>query len=346
MTVWVVRAGRRGEDAESVIAHGISAVDFNLPQSALDFATREALQEHLSNSTYADESSQSAASAARQLWTFANEIQVGEFVVQPQRRPKRVISIGKVAGPYQFRPDQKRPHTRPVEWVATDIPRLAFDADLLEATGRRPTVFPVNAADAEARINQMVDRQSKNSESADAEHPVAPVEDLTPADFGEQSDLEEQIEDRIIERIRQKFPGVRLEYLVTNILQASGYNALQTRPGPDGGVDVVAGRGEMGFDQPRLCVQVKSGSGPVGVADYNRLQGNIQSYGADHGLLVSLGDFTKTVRNENERSFFKIRLWGPEEIAARLLETYDRLPDDIRQDVPLKNRRILVETDL
>lgn len=190
------------------------------------------------------------------------------------------------------------------------------------------------------RVIRMTERSADNSPSADPETAVAPDKNSPPVD------LEEHIKARILARIQQKFPGVRLGYLVTSILAASGYNALQTRPGPDGGVDVVAGRGEMGFDQPRLCVQVKSGSGPVGVADYNRLQGNIQSYGADHGLLVSLGDFTKTVRNENERSFFKIRLWGPEEIAARLLETYDRLPDDIRQDVPLKNRRILVETDL
>ena len=344
MTVWVVRAGRRGEDAQSVIDDGISAVDFNLPQSALEFATREALQEHLSNNTYADESSQSAASAARQLWTFANEIRVGDFVVQPQRRPK-VISIGEVSGPYQFRPEQKRPHTRPVEWKATAIPRHAFDADLLEATGRRPTVFPVNVADAEARINLVVERRANSSASPEAEPAVASFGTLPPADFEDQSVLEEQIEDRILEHIRQKFPGVRLEYLVASILRASGYNALETRRGPDGGVDVVAGRGEMGFDQPRLCVQVKSGGEPVGLHEYDRLRGNIESYGADHGLLISLGDFTRSVRNANESSFFKIRLWGPYEIVAKLLETYDQLPEAIRQDVPLRNRRILVETD-
>ena len=101
----------------------------------------------------------------------------------------------------------------------------------------------------------------------------------------------------------------------------------------------------MGFGHPRLCVQVKSGRSAVDLADYNRLQGNIGSYGADHGLLVSLGDFTRTVRNENERSFFQIRLWGPSDLVDKLVETYDSLPEYIQSEIPLRNRRILIETE-
>lgn len=190
------------------------------------------------------------------------------------------------------------------------------------------------------RVIRITEKPADSSPPAESETAVAPFDDSPPAG------LEEQIKARILARIQQKFSGVRLGYLVTSILAASGYNALQTRPGPDGGVDVVAGRGEMGFDQPRLCVQVKSGGDPVGLHEYDRLRGNIESYGADHGLLISLGDFTRSVRNANESSFFKIRLWGPYEIVAKLLETYDKLPEAIRQEVPLRNRRILVETDL
>jgi restriction system protein len=101
----------------------------------------------------------------------------------------------------------------------------------------------------------------------------------------------------------------------------------------------------MGFGHPRLCVQVKSGRNAVDLADYNRLQGNIGAYGAEHGLLVSLGDFTRSVRNENERSFFQIRLWGPREIADRLVETYDALPADIQSELPIRRRGILIETE-
>ena len=90
---------------------------------------------------------------------------------------------------------------------------------------------------------------------------------------------------------------------------------------------------------------MKSTNAPVDIADYNRLQGNVNAYGANHGLMVSLGDFTRAVRNENERSYFQIRLWGPDDLVEKLLETYDDLPDDIRTEIPLRNRRILVEAE-
>ena len=62
------------------------------------------------------------------------------------------------------------------------------------------------------------------------------------------------------------------------------------------------------FGEPRLCVQVKSGKAPIGLPEYNRLQGNIQGFGAQHGLLISLSDFTSVVRKENERSFFQMTM--------------------------------------
>ena len=101
-----------------------------------------------------------------------------------------------------------------------------------------------------------------------------------------------------------------MEHLVASILRASGYEAVERAAGPDGGVDIVAGRGELGFGQPRLCVQVKARRGPVGLAEYDRLMGNLDTFRAEHGLLVSLGGFTKPVRDRNAQSFFKIRLWG------------------------------------
>ena len=71
--------------------------------------------------------------------------------------------------------------------------------------------------------------------------------------------------------------------------------------------------------------------------------GNLDTFRAEHGLLVSLGGFTKPVRDRNAQSFFKIRLWGPDDLAQRLLETYEELPVDIRTDVPLRDRKVLEE---
>ena len=344
MSVWVVRAGRVGEFEDFCLQEGIAAIDFDLRQSLTCFDDRDQLIDHLRGEPrYRDSSNKQVGKAASQLWRFANEIQDGEMVVLPRKNPK-VVAVGTVDGGYRYRPEQtdEPPHTRSIGWLVDDIPRSNFRQDILNSLGGLATVFQVGATDAESRIERVVEIFS-------GEEPVTEVVTdeafLAADDDSPAVDLEEQIRDRIVQRIRQEFAGIRLEFLVAAILRASGYEALETRSGPDGGVDVLAGRGDMGFGEPRLCVQVKSGESPVRLPDYDRLQGNIQSFGGQHGLLVSLSDFTSAVRKENERSFFKIRLWGPKELVDNLLETYDSLPADIRADIPLQSRRVLVESE-
>ena len=342
MSVWVVRAGRSGELEDFSLEESTAVIDFGFRQSVSDFADRSQLLNGLRDERrYQDLSKQKIASAGSQLWRFANEIQNGDMIILPRKRP-RVIAVGRISGEYSFRPDLTDLgwHTRSVDWHTEDIPRGAFDQDLLYSLGGLATVYQVRAENAEQRIEQIVNAHLAGEPIIESESEFPISDDSEPA-----SDLDEQIEDRIVRRIRQRFSGTRLEYLVAEILRASGYHAIQTKPGPDGGIDVLAGKGDMGFGEPRLCVQVKSGRDPVRIPDYNRLQGNIQNFGAQYGLFVSLSDFTDPVRKENERSFFDIRLWGPHELVGRLLETYDSLPVEIRADVPLQNRRVLVESE-
>ena len=64
-------------------------------------------------------------------------------------------------------------------------------------------------------------------------------------------------------------------------------------PGADGGVDILAGRGSLGLDAPRLCVQVKSQNSPSDVTVYRTLQGTMQTFKAEQGLLVCWGGVNK-----------------------------------------------------
>lgn len=346
MSVWVIRAGRSGEFEDFALQEGNAVIGFGFRQSVTEFADRAELLNALRNETlYQGLSIHKVRSAASQLWRFAKEIQPGDMILMPRKNPK-VISVGQAVGDYQFRPDLADLlqatvyHAHSVEWKALDVPRFNFDQDLLNSINGQLTVFQVRKEAAESRIDRVVEAHLTGEPLVESEEDIYIPDDDVP-----ESDLDEQIEDRIVQRIRQRFFGTRLEYLVSEILKASGYHAVQTRLGPDGGIDVVAGRGEMGFGEPRLCVQVKSGASPIGLPDYDRLRGNIQNFGAQYGLLVSLSDFTSVVRKENERSFFEIRLWGPHELVENLLETYDSLPAEIRADVPLQNRRVLVESD-
>ena len=328
MTVWVVKGGRYGEFEPYALGNNIVGIGFELRQSILDSPDRDALREFLQKNSDAD-----------QLWRFANVLSVGDIVVMPCKHP-RAVAVGRIDGEYIYDDTLPLPHTRPVEWLARDIPRSNFDQDLLYSFGGLATVFRVNRENADARVERVTRLYvGETPVPLPMDRDDASVEDTNAVD------LDEAILDGIVKRIRQKFTGNRLEYLVEEILKAQGYTTKRTRDGADGGIDVLAGLGEMGFGQPWLCVQVKSGVIQVDLPDYNRLQGNIQSFGGQHGLLVSLSDFSRSVRNENDRSFFKIRLWGPEELTENLLEVYDKMPADVRADIPLVERKVLLEME-
>lgn len=299
MTAWVVRGGSRGEYEETFVSEGVVAINFGVATSIAGFASRQLLREHYTVS----------GNVVGNLWRFTREIGNGDMVVLPRKSP-RVVAVGKVLGDYDFRPSLEAPHVRPVSWIAHEIPLTDFDLDLRTPLRSDLTVYRIRATDAEPRIEKIIAKHLSNSSTEDTPDTSDNTASINVPDDDEPTlvDIGELITDRIVERIRERFYGTRLEYLVASILRASGYHAVETRQGPGGGIDVVAGQGDMGFGHPRLCVQVKSGRNPVDIADYNRLQGNIGGYWADHGLFVSLGDFTRTVCNENERSFFQIRL--------------------------------------
>ena len=116
-------------------------------------------------------------------------------------------------------------------------------------------------------------------------------------------------------------------------------------PGPDGGVDILAGKGPMGFDMPRLCIQVKSGDAPVDGRVFRELRGVMEDRGADQGLLVSWSGFTRPAIEEARRQFFRIRLWDAGTLVGKVLDNYEKLSEELRAELPLKRLWALVLED-
>ena len=92
-------------------------------------------------------------------------------------------------------------------------------------------------------------------------------------------------------------------------------------------------------------VQVKSGSFAVDQPTLQGLIGSIQDTHADHGLIVSWGGYTNAVRRRANELYFRVRLWGRAELVANLFRAYDRLPEDIRAELPLRRTWTLVLED-
>lgn len=120
------------------------------------------------------------------------------------------------------------------------------------------------------------------------------------------------------------------------ILRAQGYTTYRPPSGPDGGADILAGAGPLGFGSPRLVVEVKSEQSPIDRPTVDKLLGSVTKFGANEGLFVSWSGFKNNVQKELAGSYFRVRLWSQTELLDALFDVYDKLDDDIRAELPLK----------
>jgi restriction system protein len=203
------------------------------------------------------------------------------------------------------------------------------------------TVFKVSRNDAEARVVKILGTPTVNYKNAMGK----PEEDGEDAADDEAVDLQWTARDEILKFIQSNFKDHDLARLVDAVLRAQGYKTVVSPPGPDGGVDILAGSGPLGFDRPRLCVQVKSGSVAEGQKTFNELCGVVSKFAAEQGLLVSWSGFTNPVKQDAREDFFKIRLWDQGDLVDAALENYEKLDEQIKGELPLKRIWILVDDE-
>jgi restriction system protein len=68
----------------------------------------------------------------------------------------------------------------------------------------------------------------------------------------------------------------------------------------------------------------------------------MQTVQADQGLLVSWGGFTRAVEAEARTRFFSVRLWNADDLIKAVLRNYEKLPEALRGELPLKRMWALV----
>jgi restriction system protein len=253
------------------------------------------------------------------------------------------VALGQVKGPYRYEEiDGQMRHVRPVEWMRPDVPRSVFGQDLLHSFGAFMTVCTITRNHAEERVVAVL------SNKPDPGFVPLPGQASKPDTVGTEGeaqghDLALAANDQIVAHLQSRFHGHPLAKLVNAVLVADGWSTKLSPPGPDGGIDIFAGRGPFGLDAPRLCVQVKSQNSPADVTVYRTLQGAMQSYKAEQGLLVCWGGFNKVVLNEAKQSHFSVRLWESRDLVEAIYRTYEKLPAEIQAELPLKRVWMLVQ---
>jgi restriction system protein len=340
--VYLVRAGKFGEDEETALEKNLAIIGFTEIPSLEDAKDYDSFFKIVENSL-PEAKPRAVANLAGQLWAFAAAMKNGDLVVMPRKLTSQ-IAIGRVTGPYRFQEvNGTRRHTRPVNWQRPDVPRSTFAQDLLYSFGAFMTVCNISRNDAEKRVAAIL--EGKVDPGAPATHHERQDQQISLAEPDESPDLGQLAHDQIVAHIQLHFKGHALAELLDAVLRAEGWVTRLSPPGPDGGVDILGGRGPLGLDPPRLCVQVKSQGSPADVTIYRTLQGAMQSFKAEQGLLVCWGGFNKSVMTEARQSYFSVRLWDSRDLVEAIYRTYEKLPAEIQAELPLKRTWTLVQED-
>ena len=219
--LYLARAGRNGEDEDLGLESNLAIIEFRDIPSLEGAADYNAIVELVSEAL-PDQKPRRQLNFARQLLAFAVTMQTGDLVILPRKLTSQ-IAIGQVSGPYRFRKvNSETRHTRPVEWLQTDIPRTTFEQDLLHSFGAFMTVCNISRNDAARRVTAVLegkrDPGSSVPKGTKTKKPP-PVDDQAEA----VPDLVQMAHDQIVARIQSRFSGHALTRLVDAVLQ-EGFN--------------------------------------------------------------------------------------------------------------------------
>lgn len=338
MAIWLVRAGSHGEYEQKFIQEQRLYVTWDgLDVDLGKLPSRDKLRELLSQ-RYENAKPKTVVNWVSQVWPFAHTMQKGDWVVVPLKT-QQVIYIGEITGDYQFASGGPDPffHWRSVKWIGEAIPRSNFPRDILFSFGAFMTICQIRRNDAEQRLRAMGKRgwTPESIQTAVASKSSSAV--MNDEQLEEDArDLEELGQDQIARLIEANFKGHKLARLVEALLQVQGYTTYRSPEGADGGADILAGSGPMGFGAQRICVEVKSESKPIDRSTVDKLLGAMSKFNATEGLFVSWSGFKSNVQKELASSFFRLRLWSRKELLEQLFVCYDRLDDELKAEIPLK----------
>lgn len=259
--------------------------------------------------------------SAGQIFRFVHEMHVGDIVVYASRHD-RMIHIGRVQGPYEYVMDAEAeyPHRRAMDWLR-HINRDEFSQSALYEIGSAMTLFRVTSH-AEEFLSAI---------TGEVIAQPADVDDEAVASIAEQ--FEESTEDFIIKRLKEAQSPQEFEHFVAHLLQCMGYFARVTKVSGDGGIDVIAHKDELGFEEPIIKVQCKQTLGTNGRPDVQKLYGAIEK--EEKGLFVTLGSFSPDARTF-EQTKSNLRLIDGKALVDLVFTHYDRFSPRYRALIPLK----------
>ena len=347
MTAWVVRGGVNGEHEQWNIDHGRITIAWSEIGDLAECGSRDDVRMLVEAEHPEDDAPYRIANYTGQLWAFRDSIEVGDLIVMPLKSNPGYIQFGRITGDYTYlatEPNKNRRHSRPVKWHSEPVAKTVIGEDLLLSLNALMTVFKPSKNDAANRLAAIA-ANGKDPGAPEGAGGAPPSSDSAEKDVTDPVAVPtlESIQDRVRAHVSENFREHELTRLVADILTVLGFQCEVSPPGPDGGVDIIAGTGPLGLDSPTVIVEVKSERTPVDVKVLRGLHSAMTQHKADQALLVAWGGITKPARKEFQRDRTSLRIWDADDLLAKLFETYERLPSHTRDRIPLRQAWVLDE---
>ena len=326
-TAWVIRAGQGNEIVEDVEGKSVVAIGWSAMGDCSGLHSRGDFKERYGE-VYPDEKYVGGQSG--QVYRFAREMQVGHTVLTPNKA-RRELLVGEVTGDYRWDPSvvsENYPHVRAVNWRGS-IPRDGMSERFRASAGNISTVFTVDGYEDE------IERLLAGAP------PPPPDEEEEAEEFDFLADTEAKADELISDRLA-KIAWDDFETFVAAVMRALGFRAKLTRRGPDGGYDIVAHPDALGFEEPRIKVEVKHRKASMGAPEVRSFRSTIGP--SEKGLYISTGGFSRDALAEPEKAGPPLVLMDRDQFIELLTEHYEAMEPEFQAMLPMKRVYIPTET--
>jgi len=320
-TVWGIHGGRTGDADSLFLNQNCVALGWHEMGDLSGLAADREVFKAKARAAYPAWNEPRIINSASQLFRFLHEMKVGDLVCYPSKADRQ-IHIGEVTGDYRYDESTSAsyPHRRSVKRLRS-LARTAFKQGALYEIGSALSFFQLkNFAD---EFRGAIQRQTTDTSLSTEDETVGVVAE----------DIEETTRDFVLKALARELKGHPFSEFIAHLLGTMGYRTRVSPEGPDGGIDIIAHKDELGFEPPIIKVQVKSTEGSIGDPIVSQLYGKVS--GGEYGLLVTLGAFTSQAR-VFARSKHNLRLIDGSELVDLILQHYEEFDSRYKGLLPLK----------
>jgi restriction system protein len=320
--MWMVRSPG-GEYAGELLEKGLIGIGWGEAGPELLSARSPADFYAIVRKHWPDYRPQQVINAGRQLYKFFREIGIGDRVLTYDSSG-RIYHVGTITGEAQSDPKliAHLSNFRSVKWES-QVERDRLSLAARNSLGSTLTLFQPS----DDAVNEIERLTALPAASAPEETPERETEDPY-ANASENS--RELIKDRLM-----KLNWQEMQAVVAGILRAMGYKTKVSEQGRDRGKDIIASPDGLGFEQPRIFVEVKHRKGAMGAPEIRTFIGG-RDHQNDRCLYVSTGGFSTEAKYEAERAKVPLTLVDSDELVDLLIEYYESADNELRTLIPLR----------